>query len=84
MNTKGVIDKLSTLLPKGSFLFSLMSQYTPMPNLDQYPELQQTVSPALADFCYGYMLKKGIEDGYYQDPSSATEEMIPDFDLTGV
>ena len=84
MNTKGVIDRLSTLLSKGSFLFSLMSQYTPMPNLDQYPELQQTVSPALADFCYGYMLKKGIEDGYYQDPSSATEEMIPDFDLTGV
>jgi hypothetical protein len=30
------------------------------------------------------MLKKGIEDGYYQDPASATDEMIPDFDLTGV
>ena len=83
-NTKGVIDTLTDLLPKGSFLFSLMSQYTPMPNLEAYPELQQTVSPALADFCYRYMLKKGIEDGYYQDPTSATEEMIPDFDLTGV
>ena len=84
MNTKGVIDRLTALLPKGSFLFSLMSQYTPMPHLEAYPELQQTVSPALADFCYGYMLKKGIEDGYYQDPSSATDEMIPAFDLTGV
>ena len=83
-NTKGVIDILSSLLPKGAFLFSLMSQYTPMPNLDAYPELQQTVSPALADFCYRYMLKKGIEDGYYQDPDSATDELIPDFDLTGV
>ena len=83
-NTKGVIDRLTALLPKGSFLFSLMSQYTPMPNLEAYPELQQTVSPALADFCYRYMLKKGIEDGYYQDPDSATDEMIPDFDLTGV
>ncbi|MBR4077660.1 MAG: radical SAM protein [Oscillospiraceae bacterium] len=83
-NTKGVIDMLTSLLPQGSFLFSLMSQYTPMPNLEAYPELQQTVSPALADFCYRYMLKKGIEDGYYQDPASATDEMIPDFDLTGV
>ena len=83
-NTKGVIDTLTSLLPKGSFLFSLMSQYTPMPNLEDYPELQQTVSPALADFCYRYMLKKGIENGYYQDPDSATEDMIPDFDLTGV
>ena len=83
-NTKGVIDTITSLLPKGSFLFSLMSQYTPMPGLEAYPELQQRVSPALADFCYRYMLKKGIEDGYYQDPASATEEMIPDFDLTGV
>ncbi|MBQ3256950.1 MAG: radical SAM protein [Oscillospiraceae bacterium] len=83
-NTKGVIDTLTSLLPKGSYLFSLMSQYTPMPGLEDYPELQQTVSPALADFCYRYMLKKGIEDGYYQDPDSATEDMIPAFDLTGV
>jgi putative pyruvate formate lyase activating enzyme len=83
-NTKGVIDRLTELLPQGSFLFSLMSQYTPMPHLEAYPELQQTVSPALADFCYRYMLKKGIEDGYFQDPESATDEMIPDFDLTGV
>ena len=83
-NSKGVIDTVTKLLPKGSFLFSLMSQYTPMPNLEAYPELQQTVSPALADFCYRYMIKQGIEDGYYQDPSSATDEMIPDFDCTGV
>lgn len=83
-NTKGVIDTVSALLPKGKYLFSLMSQYTPMEGLDDYPELQQTVSPALADFCYRYMLKKGIEDGYYQDPASATDEMIPEFDGTGV
>lgn len=83
-NTKGVIDTLSTLLPQGSFLFSLMSQYTPMPGLEQYPELQQTVTPALSEFCYRYMEKKGITDGYYQDVSAATDELIPDFDLTGV
>ena len=83
-NTKGVIDAVTSLLPRGSFLFSLMSQYTPMPGLVDFPELQTTVTPALADFCYRYMLKKGIEDGYYQDPTSATDEMIPDFDMTGV
>lgn len=83
-NTKGVIDLLTDALPQGAFLFSLMSQYTPMPGLDAYPELQETVSPALAEFCYGYMVKRGITDGYCQDPESATDEMIPDFDLTGV
>ena len=83
-NTKGVIDSITSLLPQGNFLFSLMSQYTPMPGLEEFPELQTTVTPALADFCYRYMLKKGIEDGYFQDPASATDEMIPDFDMTGV
>ena len=83
-NTKGVINTVTSLLPKGSFLFSLMSQYTPMPELDAFPELQTTVTPALTDFCYRYMCRQGIDDGYYQDPSSATDEMIPDFDNTGV
>lgn len=83
-NTKGVIDLLADALPQGTFLFSLMSQYTPMPGLDAYPELRETVSPALAEFCYDYMVKRDITDGYYQDPSSATDEMIPDFDLTGI
>lgn len=83
-NTKGVIDLLADALPQGTFLFSLMSQYTPMPGLEAYPELRETVSPALAEFCYDYMVKRGITDGYYQDPSSATDEMIPDFDLTGI
>ena len=26
----------------------------------------------------------GIEYGFFQEPESATDEMIPDFDLTGV
>lgn len=83
-NTRGVIDCLTEMLPQGSFLFSLMSQYTPMPGLEAYPELQQTVTPALSEFCYRYMEKKGITDGYFQDLDAATDEMIPDFDLTGV
>ena len=83
-NTKGVLDTVSSLLPKGGYLFSLMSQYTPMPKLEAYPELQQRVTPALGEFCYRYMIKCGIEEGYWQSPDSATDEMIPDFDCTGV
>ena len=83
-NSRGVMDTLTRLLPKGSFLFSLMSQYTPMPGLEDFPELTKTVTPALSEFCYRYMLRCGIEDGYYQDLAAATDEMIPEFDLTGV
>lgn len=83
-NSKGVMDTLARTLPKGSFLFSLMSQYTPMPGLESFPELQKTVSPALSEYCCQYMMKVGIEDGYYQELASATDEMIPVFDLTGI
>ena len=83
-NTKGVLEMLAAALPQNHYLFSLMSQYTPMPGLEQWPELTHTVTPALSEFCYRYMLKLGITDGYYQDISAATDEMIPDFDLTGV
>ena len=83
-NTKDVLRLVSETLPKGTFLFSLMSQYTPMPGLEAWPELTKTVTPALSEFCYRYMLRCGIEDGFYQDISAATDEMIPDFDLTGV
>ena len=55
-----------------------------MPGLEDFPELTKTVTPALSDFCYRYMLRCGIEDGYYQDLAAATDEMIPEFDLTGV
>ena len=83
-NSRGVMDTLTRLLPKGSFLFSLMSQYTPMPGLEDFPEMTKTVTPALSEFCYRYLLRCGIEDGYYQDLAAATDEMIPEFDLTGV
>ena len=79
-----VIDFVAEEFPRGSVLFSLMSQYTPMPGLERYPQLQRTVSPEENADLVSYMLRRGIEDGYWQDPEAATEEMIPAFDGTGV
>ena len=84
LNSMNVIDLISDAFPAGSVLFSLMSQYTPMAGLERFPELQQRVDPAEARHLYKYMLKCGITDGYWQDISSATDEMIPEFDYTGV
>ena len=33
---------------------------------------------------YEYLLDRGIEDGYYQEPDSSGDEMIPEWDLTGL
>ena len=79
-----VIDFVADEFPKDSVLFSLMSQYTPMPGLEAFPELQQRVSAATNSKLIAYMQRVGIELGYWQDGDSATDEMIPDFDNTGL
>ena len=83
-NTLGVMDAIEDHLEPGGLLFSLMSQYTPMPGLEAYPELQSPVSPEEYRRCLSYLDFSSIEHGYCQSPESATEEMIPDFDGTGV
>ena len=83
-NTLRVIDAVEDHFPAKHILFSLMSQYTPMPGLDRFPELQRRVSQAEYDRCASYLDFSDIEFGYYQSPESATGEMIPDFDGTGV
>lgn len=84
-NSIGCIDFVADSFPAGSVLFSLMSQYTPMPGVaERYPELGRTVEPELAEMLYAYLLERGIEDGYYQEPESSGDEMIPDWNLEGL
>ena len=83
-NTLRVIDAVEDHFPAEHILFSLMSQYTPMPGLEAYPELQRTISAAEYDRCASYLDFSDIRNGYYQSPESATDEMIPAFDGTGV
>lgn len=84
LNTMDVIDFVAESFPPDSVMFSLMGQYTPMPECSAYPELNRRIDPDIYDMLCSYAVKCGIENGYFQDPSSATDEMIPDFDLTGV
>ena len=41
-------------------------------------------TPALTNCTVSFWYKRGVTDGYWQESASATEELIPDFDLTGV
>ena len=83
-NSRRVIDWVSETFQPDEVLFSLMSQYTPMGNLDRFPELRRPVSPALDAEIYDYLMQSRIENGFYQDLESATGDMIPKFDQTGV
>ena len=83
LNAMDVIDFAAEEFPAGSVLFSLMSQYTPMPGLEIFPELQQRVDAETNLRLIAYLQKRGLE-GYWQEPEAATDEMIPAFDGTGL
>ncbi len=84
LNSMDAIDFAAEEFPKGSVLFSLMSQYTPMPGLEKFPELQQPVEEELNARLRSYLERYGPADGYWQEGSAATSEMIPEWDGTGI
>ncbi len=83
-NSMGAIDFVADSFPRRSVLFSLMSQYTPMPGLGRFPSLQRRVDAEENAHLIRYMHACGITDGYWQELSSATEDEIPAFDGAGV
>ena len=83
-NTFDVIDYISERFGPGDILFSLMSQYTPAGDIGGFPNLQRRLTENEYERVNSYLSLSGIEDGFFQELSSADEEYIPDFDLTGV
>lgn len=78
-----VIDWVAERFPKNTVLFSLMSQFTPLADPEKYPELARAITGEEYARASSYLSLSGIENGYLQELSSATGEMIPAFDLTG-
>ncbi|MCQ2452469.1 MAG: 4Fe-4S cluster-binding domain-containing protein [Oscillospiraceae bacterium] len=83
-NTRQVLDWVDQTFLPGEVLFSLMSQYTPCGDLSAFPELQRRLTREEYDACASYLAQTGIEDGFFQELSSAEEEYIPPFDCQGV
>lgn len=82
-DTRAVLDYLATL-PRGSFLLSLMSQYTPFYKAAQHKALARRISTYEYRRAVDYAVSLGLEEGYMQQRSSAKEEYTPAFDLEGV
>ena len=83
-NSLRVLELLASAFPKGSFLLSLMSQYTPAWGAKEIRRISRRITPSE----YGRVLRKmeelGFDRGYTQELSSAKEEYVPPFDGTGV
>ena len=83
-NTLGVLDWFSEAFPKGDVLFSLMSQYVPMGKAKTMPPYNRRITEDEYDAALSYLELLGIENGFTQDFSAATEEYIPDFSFEGL
>lgn len=63
---------------------SLMNQYTPLPQVARFPELNRRVTKREYDRLIAYAMDLGIEQGFIQEGETSQESFIPAFDYEGV
>lgn len=78
-NSFGVLDKIAQI-DKDMYV-SVMSQYFPTENVKQHPILGRRVTNEEYDKVINHFFDVGLHNGFSQDPSSAIEDYVPDFDL---
>ncbi|TDT63368.1 radical SAM protein [Fonticella tunisiensis] len=82
-DSKKIVDWVLESLPREVY-FNIMCQYTPLNNLEAYPEIRRKVNRGHYESLIDYAISKGLENGFIQDFESATDEYVPDFNLEGV
>lgn len=82
-DSKAVLRWMASL-PAGSFVPSLMSQYTPFYRAAEHKALGRRISSWEYRQVIDTAVELGLTNGYMQQKSSAREEYTPPFDLSGV
>ena len=83
-NTLRVLDWVAEAFPKNAVMLSLMSQYVPMGPARSMPPLDRRLTQEEYDGAVSWMQLCGLTFGYTQDPSAATQELLPDFNFDGI
>lgn len=63
---------------------SIMNQFTPLSNLEKYPELNRRITEEEYEELVDYAIEIGIQNGFIQEGDTAEESFIPAFDCEGV
>jgi putative pyruvate formate lyase activating enzyme len=63
---------------------SIMNQYTPLPQVADIEALNRTVTPEEYDRVLRFAERIGIERGFRQEGTAASESFIPEFDERGL
>ncbi len=58
---------------------SIMNQFTPLPGLENYPEINRKVTKAEYNEVIDYALSLGVTNAFVQEEGTAEESFIPDF-----
>lgn len=67
-----------------SIYISLMNQYTPLPHVAKYPEINRKLKKFEYDRLVDYAISLGVENGFIQEGETAKESFIPAFTNEGV
>ncbi len=77
-----VINWVEQNTPKA--VFSLMSQYTPCGNLENFPEINRKLTQREHEKVLSFAEQSRIDTIFTQELKSSSKEFIPKFDLSGV
>lgn len=81
-NSKAVVKYVYETYGDRVFL-SLMNQYTPLPRVAKWPEINRRVTEEEYEELVNYAVKLGVENGFVQEGETAEESFIPTFDFEG-
>lgn len=81
-NAKDVVQYVYETYGDQVFL-SLMNQYTPLPHVEKYPELNRRITEEEYDELVDYAIELGVENGFIQEGETAEESFIPEFNEEG-
>lgn len=63
---------------------SIMNQYTPLPHVSPYPEINRKITDKEYDELIDYAVESGVENGFIQEGETQSESFIPEFNGEGV
>lgn len=79
-DSENIVEWFAKNKKKGAYL-SLMAQYTPFGNVDNFPELKRKITAREYERVYEKMLSLGISEYFVQEEESASESFIPSWDF---
>lgn len=82
-NAKAVVQYVYETYGDKVFL-SLMNQYTPLPQVEKYAEINRRVTEEEYNELVDFAIDIGVENGFIQEGETAEESFIPEFNNEGI